>query len=63
MPRSMVASATRWMARKYAPLRNVVACSCAMFQVSANAGVISNVGGVFDSTFARQLRMGLRLEW
>jgi hypothetical protein len=30
---------------------------------TANVAVISNVGGVFDSTFARQLRMGLRLEW
>jgi hypothetical protein len=30
---------------------------------TANVGVISGVGGVFDSTGARALRMGLRLEW
>ena len=30
---------------------------------TANVGVISNVGGVYDSTFARQFRMGLRLEF
>jgi hypothetical protein len=30
---------------------------------TANVGVISNVGGVFDSTGARALRLGLRLQW
>jgi hypothetical protein len=30
---------------------------------TANVGVISGVGGVYDSTGARALRLGLRLQW
>jgi hypothetical protein len=30
---------------------------------TANVGVISGVGGVYDSTGARTLRLGLRLQW
>ncbi len=30
---------------------------------AGNVGVISGVGGVFDSTGARALRLGLRLQW
>jgi hypothetical protein len=30
---------------------------------TANVGVISGVGGVFDSTGARALRFGARLQW
>ena len=30
---------------------------------AGNVGVISGVGGVFDSTGARALRLGLRMQW
>ena len=30
---------------------------------TANVGVISGVGGVFDSTGARALRLGVRMQW